>query len=160
MNILLLRHGDALSKGYADADRPLSTLGEEQAMLASRTLTKFDAIPHLIVSSPFVRAVKTAELIDTDLRIGAFQTSEHLLPGADRRRIVDYLRPLARERILLVGHEPHLRMLLGFLIGTQETSGIGLKKGALASVEIPPTMEGGQGALRWLLTPDEMSGMR
>lgn len=159
MNLLLLRHGDALSVGYPDEKRPLSTLGEEQALLAARTLRKIGAVPGLIISSPYVRAVKTAELVGEDLSVGNLQISEHLLPGGDSRGISSHLKSLAAERILLVGHEPHLRILLAYLIGAPGTTGIALMKGALASIEIPPDMDGAKGSLRWLLTPDEMAGL-
>ena len=159
MNLLLLRHGDALSVGFEDADRPLSTLGEEQALLAARTLQRFDAIPRLIVSSPYVRAVKTAELVSSELQVGNVQVSDHLLPGADRDRTLSLLTTNPADRILLVGHEPHLRILLAFLVGASEASGIALRKGALASLDLQIASGRGMGVLRWLMTSDEMEAI-
>ena len=76
--VLLLRHGQSTwneaRRWQGQADPPLTPLGEQQAVLASRALGQFD----LIVASDLERARRTAELIAAELGVGPVELDEGL----------------------------------------------------------------------------------
>jgi phosphohistidine phosphatase len=55
-----------------------------------------------------------------------------------------------------VGHEPHLGLLIGYLLTGKSTSFVDLKKGGAALVELNDTPKPGGGTLQWLLTNREL----
>jgi phosphohistidine phosphatase SixA len=107
-----------------------------------------------MISSPYVRAMQTAEIFAVALEYPKqkIRHSEGLLPGAEP---AVFLRELAKEKsvssVFCFGHAPHLDGLLAAAIGAQRhiTS---LKKAGVAFVELkrlsPPN-----GELIWLVTP-------
>ena len=57
---------------------------------------------------------------------------------------------------MLVGHEPSMSQTIGALVGPGLR--LVLKKNGLARVDVDsPTPSVGQGTLRWLLTPSQLS---
>ena len=56
----------------------------------------------------------------------------------------------ARE-LMIVGHDPDFSALLTYLI---DAAGMGMKKGALATVDLHTKLGDGEGVLRWLVPPD------
>ena len=52
---------------------------------------------------------------------------------------------------MLVGHDPDFSEVLSELCGA---TGLVMKKGALATLEIEPPLRPGSATLRWLLPPD------
>jgi phosphohistidine phosphatase SixA len=56
---------------------------------------------------------------------------------------------------MLVGHDPDLSTLLGYLI---DAAGVSLRKGALATVDLTSRLGDGDGVLRWLVPPDLLEG--
>ncbi len=63
MRLILIRHADAAPPiaGQADAERPLSTVGKEQAQQLARFLHRQQLCPSLLLCSPYQRARQTAE---------------------------------------------------------------------------------------------------
>ena len=58
--ILLMRHAkSSYPSGVADRDRPLSARGERSAAAIGEAITRFEAIPDLILTSPARRAADT-----------------------------------------------------------------------------------------------------
>lgn len=82
MNLYLIRHGECLGQSdpahYSNPDSPLSALGEQQAVLTAKHLSRANL--SCVVSSPLVRALATAApiaqsfnipvLVWTDIREG------------------------------------------------------------------------------------------
>jgi phosphohistidine phosphatase SixA len=63
-----------------------------------------------------------------------------------------------REHVLLVGHEPLLSQMIAFLLAGKknETSNIGLKRGALCRIEVDGLPPAKPGTLHWLLAPKQL----
>ena len=79
----------------------------------------------LILSSPYLRARRTAEIVAEHLEAGRkLELSDTLTPGGSTRRLVELLNRLqpSPESILLVGHEPYLSGLISLLVSGKETS--------------------------------------
>lgn len=122
--IVLMRHGHALSAREAgvasDPERPLSTLGEQEALEAARHLKASGFTPDLIISSPFLRAGRTAA-IAAGVFSGAPVKTDAALGDGRLQNILDLvLQPsAAASRLLLVGHQPLLGAIAAVLLGTE-----------------------------------------
>jgi phosphohistidine phosphatase len=150
----LLRHGDAEPHGSReDSERRLTQRGEQQARAAGVALARLGVRFEAVLYSPKVRAVQTAELAaqawGEDER-EAMRVEPGLAGRFDAAQALDALASVPAEgRLLLVGHEPDLSMLVAALTGAR----IDLKKGGLAAVRL----EGGSGELAVLLRPRELA---
>jgi phosphohistidine phosphatase len=153
----LLRHadaGDPLAWHGPDADRPLSDKGRRQAERLGRLLAGMGFETDALVSSPKIRAVQTAEGVAEALGIEV-RIDDRLSGGLDADAVValgaDAGGP---RRPVLVGHDPDFSWLLSALVGAE----IGMKKGAMARVDVDGELTEGGGTLRWLITPELLPG--
>ena len=167
MNIFILRHGIAVERdewnSKNDAERPLTAEGKKQLRKTCRALGKMELDFNLIISSPFMRAKQTAEIVADKLKLKKMlKFSDELQPSGSVKNLfrqLDDLKP-APENILLVGHEPYLSELISLLISGVETVAIDFKKGGLCKLEVEKLRTGKCAALAWLLTPKQMKWMR
>ncbi|MCA9113452.1 MAG: histidine phosphatase family protein [Planctomycetaceae bacterium] len=135
--LLLLRHAksDWSDSSLADVDRPLNRRGRRAAARMGRLLQSESLLPDLLVSSPAVRARKTA--VRVARRCGYERAIElqpdlyHAAPGG----ICRVLRSLWSDPacVLLVGHNPGLEELLERLTGQYER----FPTAALAQLALP-----------------------
>jgi phosphohistidine phosphatase len=166
MNLFILRHGIAVepgSPGYAkDADRPLTAEGERKTRRIAEATEVMDLGFDLILSSPYLRARQTAEIV-AEVRKARKQLeyTEELTPGGSPRKLIEQLARLdpAPENILLVGHEPYLSGLVSLLVAGNEGFTVQLKKGGLCKLSTDSLIHGRCAMLEWLLTPKQMLGM-
>lgn len=152
MRLYFLRHGRAVPRddwAGGDAERPLTEEGVEVSRAFAEGLRRFDFEPAVIISSPYVRASQTADIVAErlDLR-GRLLHDERLGPGFAVGQIEAMLRENEHaESLLLVGHEPDLSDAISQITGG---SRIVLKKGALARVDLPDHSVR-RGELVWLI---------
>jgi phosphohistidine phosphatase len=166
MNLYIVRHGIAVehgAPGYAkDADRPLTAEGERKLGQVAEAMEALGLSFDLILSSPYVRARQTAEIIAEALDARKkLEFSNSLACGGDKKELVDYLSRLQPppENMLLVGHEPYLSGLVSMLVAGTENSCVVLKKGGLCKLSTESLKYGRCAALAWLLTPKQMALM-
>lgn len=111
----------------------------------------------LIATSPYARAVETAELLATALGGPAPVRVDALTPDTDGAAVVAWLRTLPPEAtVAVVGHEPQLSSLVGLLLTGRPAPILELKKGAVALVHLPPPVRPGTGLLHWALAPSQL----
>lgn len=150
----LLRHahaGDAAAWRGPDEARPLSDKGEKQADRLGRFLAGVGFEPDAIITSPKVRAAQTAERVAEALGLEVI-TDDRLAGGLDPDTLEAILRDAGDPaRPVLVGHDPDFSELLDDLTGS---SGLEMKKGAIARIDIERPPAPGTGTLAWLVTPD------
>jgi len=166
MNLYILRHGIAVERGdpgfKTDADRPLLPKGRRQLGQIAAALRNMDVNFELILSSPFLRARQTAEIVARSFKAKKrLAFSDALTPDGDPKVLIRQLNELAPapENVLLVGHEPYLSRLVALLISGGETAGLELKKGGLCKLEAEALRSGRCATLAWLLTPKQMKLM-
>ena len=134
MDLYFLRHAEAEEQemGQADADRELTRKGREQAQRTAAWLRKRKVRVEVVLSSPLLRAVQTAEpvadLMSVDVEEDPRLAGGKLTPRALRALVEENGNP---RSLLFVGHEPDLSVLIGQL--TAEP--VELKKSALALVQ-------------------------
>lgn len=155
MILYVMRHAEAVegSASLQDEWRYLTEKGRAAATKMSSAIAKIGPKPRLTMTSPLTRAVQTAEIAtEKACRKNVVVASELLLPGADIDELVAYLKGCKNaERIMLVGHEPQLGLLVAALLGRQEES-IPLKKGACVALKLDPGADKPAGFL-WYLVP-------
>mgnify|MGYP002624028870 CR=1 FL=1 len=141
MWIYLLRHGVAEDRrdGGADEERALTDEGVRKLRRAAEAWSELVETPAVILSSPLVRARQTAgvfaEAVGFD---GAPDIDDALVPHAAPALATTRLESelLAGTRsVALVGHEPHLGLLLGALLTGDARLAVPLKKGMLVALE-------------------------
>jgi phosphohistidine phosphatase len=165
MNLYILRHGLAAERDPQsfpdDSRRPLLEKGEERTRLCGDALRALEVSFDRILSSPYLRASQTAEIVAATLGLKKrLEFREELAPGGDAKALLRYvngLRP-APENVLLVGHEPDLSELISRLISGGPAAAIAMKKGGLAKLAIEAELRYARCAtLSWLLTPKQMA---
>jgi phosphohistidine phosphatase len=166
LELYLVRHAVAALRGPDfpdDSERPLTTEGIERFREAVQGLRAIDVTLDLVLSSPFVRARETAELLCAGLRPKPkLVIVEALQPGRRHADVVAAVQKQATtgrgvSRLALVGHEPDLGELAARLLGAKGT--IEFKKGAVCRIDVDRAMPAGPGTLRWFLPPRVLRGL-
>ena len=155
MRVLIVRHALALPRGtpgVADAERPLTPRGRRRFARAARGLAGLVPRPDVLLSSPWLRARQTAEIL-AEACGGPAVTTEPALAGQPPGKVEAALQAHRRRALVaLVGHEPYLSALLAWALGAGETAGLEFRPGGAALRDAP----GGRlrGArLVWFLPP-------
>jgi len=149
----LLRHahaGDAIDWEGDDALRPLTQKGRGQAERLGRFLRDHGVRPDVIVSSPKVRALQTAEIVAAELGM-TVRRDARLGDEFGKRELWALLDELGAREPMLVGHDPDLSGLLAYLI---DAVGLPMRKATLATIDLETRLGDGEGVLRWLLPPE------
>jgi phosphohistidine phosphatase len=158
MQLYVVRHGIAIDREDPncppDPERHLTEEGVEKTAAVARGIAALGATADLLLSSPYVRALQTAEIF-----AGIFKYSKQkirrtdlLLPGGEPTL---FFRELAKDKqssaVLCFGHAPQLDDLIATALGSKHHV-TALKKAGVALVELrrvsPPS-----GQLVWLATP-------
>lgn len=161
MDLILLRHGKAESDNPGgDFARELLDRGREQSKRAARLLKSADMLPHIVLTSPLVRARQTADEFCRNAGIPGPVIQGWLGCGMNPEAALAELPAfLDFKRVMLVGHEPDFSQLVAWILGTGGGL-VEIKKGALACLAISPP--GRRGTLRFLIPPklaDDMSSV-
>ena len=162
MNLYILRHGIAADRGaeYPNDDlRPLTGKGIKRMRREARGMRAIGVAPGVIISSPLVRAIQTAEIVRDGLdAMPQTAISETLVPEAHPQQIIQELvkSHSSSSSVMVVGHEPHLSSLVSYILTGKVSWLITLKKGALCNMDISAS---GRGQLLWALTPKQLRAM-
>ena len=158
MQLYIVRHGIAIDredpKCPGEAERYLTEEGVEKTKQVAKGVAALGVTGDLLITSPYVRAVQTAEIFAEalDYPKQKIRRNEMLLPGSEPTLL---FRELAREKqassVFVFGHAPHLDGLIAAALGSKKhlTS---MKKAGVALIDlkrISPPM----GTLAWLATP-------
>ncbi len=155
MRLLIVRHAEAVPRGTPgtrDEERPLTTEGRSQFRAAARGIARLVDRPHALLTSPWLRAKQTAAILARAWDRIEPKEAEALAGGSveDQAALLD---GFPREAtVVIVGHEPYLSDLLARLLGARAGDRLGLKKGAIALVEVPGRLAEG-GSLLLFLPP-------
>ena len=162
--IYLVRHAIAgrATEGMSDADRALTSAGEEKMRRAAAGLEGLGVAPDVILTSPLRRAEETATVVANVLSSQPpVEIYPPLAPGHDASQV---LRGLHRYRstreLMLVGHEPDMSLLAAQLL-TESTAlaPLPFKKGAVAAIRVDSVPPRAAGKLLWFMTPKQLRAM-
>ena len=167
MNLYLLRHGLAEELDAAgltrDSERPLTAKGERKLWKIAEGMKALELRFDLILSSPYVRARQTAEIIGAALHERKrIEFSDSLIPSGSAKKLVDLLNHFEPklQDVLLVGHEPHLSEFISLLVSGKSGFAVVMKKGGLCKLSVESLHCGRCASLEWLLTPAQTAMIR
>jgi phosphohistidine phosphatase len=116
--------------------------------------------PNILATSPYIRAAQTAKIVADTLTISEIEVVEALTPEHHPRDLLTWLlRQDSSSTVGVVGHEPHLGILVTWLISSRAECNVELKKGGVCLLDLGNNPEPGKAVLRWLLTPGQLRSM-
>jgi phosphohistidine phosphatase len=157
--LYLVRHAVAHKRDAGrwpdDSERPLTPEGEEDFVGAARGLARIVPEVDVLLSSPYERAWRTAEILTQQAGWPAPQEFPALEPDVAPQKIVLALQTYAEvQSVALVGHRPCLHEMAVYLLtGDAGSADMKIKKGGVVCIEFDGAPEAGAGKLRWLFTP-------
>lgn len=157
MLLYLLRHGVAMDREDPDcppdAERPLTREGVDKTRQVARGLRKLGVKPDLIISSPLLRAIQTAEIAAGELSYAKDKIcrTPALEPEADPAELLKEISRLKKDEVLCTGHAPHVDELIAQAVGVRAAF-TALKKAGAACLEFD-SPAASRGKLLWLFPP-------
>jgi len=163
MELYVLRHAIAIQRGAPeirhDSDRPLSGAGAKKMERIARGMQTLKMNPDLILSSPYLRARQTAEIVAREFEAeSVLELTPLLEPGGDHEELMELLAGeyASLGRVMIVGHEPSLSELISRLLSGDEQMAVTMKKGGLCKLAIDAPHYGRCATLEWLLMPRQL----
>lgn len=158
MKLIFVRHAAAIERSaeISEEKRYLTSEGRVFFRKTAQTMLKNGLEPSLILTSPLIRAVQTAEILAETLSfIGPLVITDELAPGFD----LPALQKLFNEyqsvnELVLVGHEPDFSSLIVSLLNLP--SGFNFKKGAAIKLKFDPARPEKPAIFKWLATGKKM----
>jgi phosphohistidine phosphatase len=155
MNIFLIRHGKAepASPAKKDIDRELT---EEGIKIIKRSVgfwkngnLSFD----FILTSPFKRAIQTAEIIAELMNFkNDLMIDKALSPGSSTRSVIQLAEALNGDNIAMVGHQPDMSFHISSLACNSELK-LKFSPASIAKVSFTGNPKPGEGVLEFLFPP-------
>ena len=164
MNLYLMRHAIAADadENTQDNQRALTEKGRKKLGKIARNLEKLDLSFDLILTSPYLRARQTADVVadEFEIRPGLVQESENLTPLGFGDKLVDEIKSREPvENLLIVGHEPFISQIIGMLLAGDSSLNIDMKKAGLCKLSIENLSYGRCATLEWLMTPAQLTAL-
>ena len=115
LDLVLIRHGIAERRvqGLDHPERPLTSRGRQRTHAVMRALVRRGIVLDRLISSPYCRALETAQLAVQVGMVAQLELDDRLRPAGSALELVQRLQ----GRVALVGHEPDLSQLACGLIG-------------------------------------------
>jgi phosphohistidine phosphatase len=155
MILYVMRHAEAVvaNDDLPDEWRYLTEKGITSVAKVSQDIAKYGRKPRLIISSPLVRAVQTAQISAAyACRKNAMIVSGLLLATADLGELQEYLRTRAgAQQVIVVGHEPHLGSLVASFLQNEDS--LQLKKGSCVALELDAEKPEQPAQFLWYMVP-------
>ncbi len=156
MQIYLLRHGIAEDgrPGRPDSERALTEEGRDKLRRVLKRARQSIGVPGLVLSSPYRRALETADVAAEVLGYeGKVVRTRALVPDSSPFDAWEEIRSHSTERsILLASHEPLMSSMVAFLLDSPALQ-VDMKKAALVRVDCERIGPEPGGVLKWMLTP-------
>jgi phosphohistidine phosphatase len=165
MNLYIIRHAIAVEAGTPefedDSLRPLTDKGKKKMQKIARGLKELDAEIDLVITSPYVRAVGTSEILrkEFDLKKEEVVETEYLSPVGYGDQLIHWISEKYADvqNIALVGHEPSLSNLVSILLTGDPNLSLTLKKGGVCRLSVDTLQYGRCATLEWLFYPSQLA---
>lgn len=152
MRIIFVRHAEAIERteGIEDERRYLTPDGRFLFRKTAKTLRDEGIAPNLILTSPYLRAVQTADILAEKISyVGSLMAVDELSPGFDMEelsRIILSYKPV--KELALVGHEPDFSAVISTLLSLPE--GFRMEKGAALKLSVDTDDLDSGSSFKWL----------
>jgi phosphohistidine phosphatase len=158
MLLLLVRHANAgerdPSRWRDDRDRPLIDKGRKAQRRVSRLLERLGYIPSLVLTSPWLRAAQTAQILVETLELEQSPVPcEALAADPDASRLAECVGDPGPDAIVaMVGHSPWMEELAALLLGGGASLRIAFPKSGVMGIDLEQVAPGA-GELQFFLRP-------
>jgi len=161
VDLYLIRHAVAHKRDAErwpdDAERPLAPEGEEEFRAVAQELGRLVPRVDALLSSPYARAWRTAELLSEVAGWPEPKASPAMRPDVPPQDVAAALEGYAGTtgagNVAVVGHRPGLHELASYLLTGQTVTDLRIKKGGALRLSFEGAPRAGGGALRWLVAP-------
>ena len=167
MKLLVIRHAIAEKRdefaftGRPDSERPLTKEGRERMRRAAEGLAGVVERIDVLATSPYTRAAQTADIVAGEYGALDVAPVEELTPERAPGDLLPWLREQdSASTVAIVGHEPHLGFLVGWLLTGRHESFVELKKGTACMLEFDDPPAPGNATLLWALSPAHLRALR
>jgi phosphohistidine phosphatase len=167
MQLLVIRHGIAGDReefaftGRPDSERPLTREGRVKMRRAANGLATIVPDLDLVATSPLTRAVQSAEVVADAFGGMDLTIVDALSPENAPDDLLPWLRSHDPDAcVAVVGHDPHLGFLIGWLLTGRHESFVELKKGGAALLEFQDPPAAGGATLHWTIFPAHLRRLR
>lgn len=157
MKLYIVRHGIAIDRTDPacppDAARPLTPKGEAKTRSAARGLEELEIRPQVMLTSPLLRAVQTAEIFCEVLgyNVSRLRRTDQLLPESKPAGLFGELARLKVKEVMCFGHAPNVDAVIAAACDCSHAF-TQLKKSGVALLEFgsfdPP-----KALLQWIYNP-------
>jgi phosphohistidine phosphatase len=158
LELCFFRHGIAVEKDdpsvTSDAERPLTDDGARKTYAAAEGLKRLDGVYDQILTSPWLRAKQTADILAEVLGLPAPENLPQLAGDCAPSDLLDALARHHGKRTLLVGHEPLLSATVVHVLGGEWS--LDLKKAGACSIEVDGLPPRKTATLLWHLTSRQL----
>lgn len=157
MRLYLVRHGIAVSRQDPacppDPERPLTPKGLARTKEVARGLAELGVHPRVMITSPLLRAVQTAEIFceGLDFPVSKLRRSETLVPACKPGLLFAELARAKSTEVMCFGHAPNLDDVIALAAGRGNPF-TALKKAGVAILELE-TIDPPKGLLVSLYNP-------
>ncbi len=158
MKLVIVRHAAAIERTaeVSEGKRYLTPEGRDFFRKTAKTMAQKGVNPALILTSPLIRAVQTADVLAEVISyLGPLVVADELAPGFDKAALQNLLQgfPSSKE-LVIVGHEPDLSLLTASLLSLPD--GFNFKKGAAIKLNIEATALGKPAVFKWLAVGNKL----
>ena len=110
-----------------------------------------------LAASSLVRAQQTAEIVAEGYGDLPVHTVKALSPENEPEALLGWLQQRgAADTVAVVGHEPHLGILVTWLMTGHASSSVALRKGGACLLDFSAHAAAGGATLQWALTPSQL----
>jgi phosphohistidine phosphatase len=152
-----IRHGLAGQFGdYPDdSQRPLTKPGQEKTQRVAKRLRQLGIEFEVILSSPYLRAWQTAEILQAAGLSDRLESMDFLKPGRALEPLLAWLGTWQQPgAVAIVGHEPYLSTTAEHLVWGEAKNRFILKKAGVIGLDVPYSGQlAGACDLFWLVPP-------
>ena len=155
MNLYLVRHSiaESFSVDVKDFDRNLTEEGKAVINKVSTAWKNYIKDLDVILTSPLVRAVQTAEMISKNLQANPNIIKDNNLgTGSRTADLIDLINSLDYKNVMVVGHQPDLSIHLKNLCSNGSLN-VDFQPATLAQIEFGNSIKFGKGILNYLVPP-------
>jgi phosphohistidine phosphatase len=141
MLLYLIRHGIAVDREAPncppDTERPLTPKGMKRSHAAALGLRALDVKPNAVLTSPWLRAVQTAEIFCETIGYPAKKIvrTDTLKGSSAPADLLRELQTMKARVVFCFGHEPHLHLVIGHILHTSAKI-TELKKAGVALIDL------------------------
>jgi phosphohistidine phosphatase len=135
MQLIIMRHGQAIGHARTDEARALTEQGRHDAHAVGNWLIENDYSADVVLVSPYLRAQQTAEQVLNQLPKWPKEDVSWITPEDAPMAVIQRLAKRSESSIMLVSHQPLVGELLRLLIGDRDADLIAFSPATLVVLE-------------------------